>query len=291
MYSAVFIAGQKPMQPQSHATPENPALEIGLFLIVDHIVRKAELESAQGKLHKSKWLKNSRAGCQSPFVLASGFPRLRLNGQYRTESYLVYCVYNSGKVKQMTVKTVTRSWVLGGAFLTLFACLAVSAADSQPDAEGLPSDEIRTQRMDNASLGTLLKELDPGVSGRAGNWVVTFKDTSAQILTDQRADRMRIMIPIADASDLEAEVLYRMLQANYESALDARYAIAQGLVWVAYIHPLSPLTETELVLALAQTYNAAETYGSSFSGGLFQFGGGDNRSEIFDDILDRGTQL
>jgi len=99
------------------------------------------------------------------------------------------------------------------------------------------------------------------------------------------------MIPIADASDLKTDVLYRMLQANYESALDARYAIAQGLVWVVYIHPLSPLTEGELLLSLAQTYNAADTYGTSYSGGLFQFGGGDNRSEVFDDILKRGTDL
>ena len=145
--------------------------------------------------------------------------------------------------------------------------------------------------MDNARLGELLQALDPTMSGREGNWVITFKETSAQVLTDERADRMRIMIPIADASDLEADVLYRMLQANYESALDARYAIAQGLVWVAYIHPLSPLTERQLLLALAQTYNAAETYGTSYSGGLFQFGGGDNRSETFDDILKRGTDL
>ena len=191
----------------------------------------------------------------------------------------------------MQLLTGTRHLVVGGVFLALFACFAASAAEPEPRMESPRGDENREQRMDNESLGALLKELDPGVSGRSGNWVVTFKDTSAQILTDQRADRMRIMIPIADASELEADVLYRMLQANYESALDARYAIAQGLVWVAYIHPLSPLTETELVLALAQTYNAAETYGSSYSGGLFQFGGGDNRSEIFDDILDRGTQL
>ena len=102
---------------------------------------------------------------------------------------------------------------------------------------------------------------------------------------------MRIMIPVSDADDLPKDVLYRMLQANFESALDARYAVAQGLVWVAYIHPLSPLTEGQLLLALAQTYNAAETFGTSYSGGLFQFGGGDHRSEVFDDILERGTRL
>ena len=51
------------------------------------------------------------------------------------------------------------------------------------------------------------------------------------------------------------------------------------------------LPVSELLLALAQTYSAAATFGSSYSGGLFQFGGGDNRSDVFDDILERGTQL
>jgi len=173
-------------------------------------------------------------------------------------------------------------WVLAGLLIAGHSASA-AAADEQP----APA----RQSMDNARLGDLLEALDPNLGGREGNWVITFRETSAQVLTDERADRMRIMIPIADASDLEAEELYRMLQANYESALDARYAIAQGLVWVAYIHPLSPLTEGQLLLALAQTYNAAETYGTSYSGGLFQFGGGDNRGEAFDDILKRGTDL
>ena len=196
---------------------------------------------------------------------------------------------------------------VGTIWLALSAC-ALQAADevrgrdvqvSGVQVSDAPIIEVPTDQappedpgfMDNARLDFLLKSLDPETSGRPGNWVVTFRDISAQVLTDERADRMRIMIPIADASDLEKDQLYRMLQANYESALDARYAIAQGLVWVAFIHPLSPLTEGELLLALAQTYNAAETYGSSFSGGLFQFGGGDNRSEIFDEILEKGTPL
>lgn len=177
-----------------------------------------------------------------------------------------------------------------GMIVTLLAMLstsALSAAEVVPE----PEPDRAARPMTNESLGALLKRLDPGVSGQPGNWVVTFQDTSAQVLTDERADRMRVMIPIADASELEVDALYRMLQANFESALDARYAIAQGLVWVTFIHPLSALTENELVLALAQTYNAAATYGSSYSGGLFQFGGGDNRSEIFDNILDRGTKL
>lgn len=184
----------------------------------------------------------------------------------------------------LNMSTLKLTLLLVGGLLSGLAAAAESARE--PEVPTPPT------TMNNARLGELLLALDPNVSGRAGNWLVTFQDTSAQVLTDERADRMRIMIPIADAKELGPEELYRLLQANYESALDARYAIAQELVWVTFIHPLSPLTEGELLLALAQTYNAAATFGTSYSGGLFQFGGGDNnRSEIFDNILERGTQL
>ena len=190
-------------------------------------------------------------------------------------------------MRKLTLTVFTAA--LLASVLTAPAALA-AAAEKKDDAQSTVEPASR-ERMTNARLGQLLKSLDPKTSGGPGNWVITFRETSAQVVTDENADRMRIMIPIADASDLEVDVLYRMLQANFESALDARYAIAQGLVWVAYIHPLSPLTEGELLLALAQTYNAAETFGTSYSGGLFQFGGGDNRGKAFDDILERGTQL
>ena len=80
-------------------------------------------------------------------------------------------------------------------------------------------------------------------------------------------------------------------KGNFESALDARYAIAQGLVWSAFIHPLSSLTEAELISAMAQTFNTATTYGKSYSSGMFHFRGGDNRGEIFEEIIERGTPL
>jgi len=35
------------------------------------------------------------------------------------------------------------------------------------------------------------------------------------------------------------------MQANFDSALDARYAIAKGKLWSAFIHPLSELNEEQ----------------------------------------------
>lgn len=57
------------------------------------------------------------------------------------------------------------------------------------------------------------------------------------------------------------EELLRLLQANFDSALDARYAVARGILWAVYIHPLSALTDREFLPGLGQTVNIVRTYG------------------------------
>ncbi len=145
--------------------------------------------------------------------------------------------------------------------------------------------------MNNAQLDELLRRIDPQLKGDPGNWTLRVQGIPARVITDEAADRMRILVAIGDANRLDKEALYRVLQANFESALDARYAIAHETVWSAFIHPLSTLTPGDLTSAVAQTYNAALTFGGSYSSGMFQFGGGDNRDQIFDEVMERGTPL
>ena len=78
--------------------------------------------------------------------------------------------------------------------------------------------------------------------------------------------------------DLRSQLM-RALQANFDSALDARYAVANELVWATYIHPLSPLLEGQFLSAVAQTYTAAETFGTTYTSGAFTYGGGDSAEE------------
>jgi len=74
--------------------------------------------------------------------------------------------------------------------------------------------------------------------------------------------------------------MYRMLQANYDSALDARYATAQGLIWSVFVHPLSSLAEEFLASAIGQVHTAAETFGTTFSSGELIYGGGDSQEQL-----------
>lgn len=80
-------------------------------------------------------------------------------------------------------------------------------------------------------------------------------------------------------SALDAGLMRRLLQANFDSALDARYAIANKLIWGVFIHPLSPLDNEQFASALVQVLNVATSFGTSFSSGQLTFGAGDSIEE------------
>ncbi|NIR49258.1 YbjN domain-containing protein [candidate division KSB1 bacterium] len=102
-----------------------------------------------------------------------------------------------------------------------------------------------------------------------------FRDGEIQLIcvVDTTYDRMRIIAPIIEASELTEEHKDRMLEANFHSALDARYGISNGIVYSAFIHPLSSLQESEMRSALKQVSVLAMTFGTSYSSGALQFGG------------------
>lgn len=92
------------------------------------------------------------------------------------------------------------------------------------------------------------------------------------IQTQESANRMRIVAFIADAASTDAALLRQMLEANYHSALDARYALTDGKVVSVFLHPFAELTKSQFVLGLYQTVSCAATFGSSYSGGTMFFG-------------------
>jgi hypothetical protein len=91
------------------------------------------------------------------------------------------------------------------------------------------------------------------------------------IVYDLKADRMRIISPIVKVSDLKEGQMQQALDANFHTALDARYAISDGVVWSVFVHPLSDLSEKLFQSALEQTLVAAATFGKEYSSGAFSF--------------------
>lgn len=128
-----------------------------------------------------------------------------------------------------------------------------------------------------------------------GAWQFRLANFPIMIVTDTNNNRMRMMVPIVDAKTLTKEDLMRIAQANFDSALDARYAVAQDVLWAVYIHPLRALYDRQFVSALAQTVTTAATYGKSYSSGAFVFGGGDSQGiiqqQLIDQLKDKGLEI
>lgn len=154
----------------------------------------------------------------------------------------------------------------------------------------ISNSDAAQQIMTNERLGEIIKRLDENVKGDSGYWQAAVGERSFIVITDQAADRMRIISPIVKADELDAKLMLRMLQANFDTALDARYSIAKGVLWSVYIHPLGSLTDKQFVTGIGQVINLAKTYGSTFSSGALTFGGGDS-SELIQQLLEKGLSI
>ena len=149
------------------------------------------------------------------------------------------------------------------------------------------------QAMTPERLGELVKNVDGEAIQDGSSWFFHIEGLETIVVYDVAADRIRIMIPIGDAEDVDAERLLRLMQANFDSALDARYAVARGTLWGVFIHPLSTLTDEDFLLGLGQTANVVLTYGTTYSSGMFIFNSGDSaeieRRRLLDDLKNRTT--
>lgn len=149
--------------------------------------------------------------------------------------------------------------------------------------------------MDNKRLEAIIKNLDPDFKGGNGHWQFEVSSLTLTVLTDESHNRMRVIIPILESEKLSKDELYRIMQANFDSTLDARYAVAKGLLWSTFIHPLASLDDQQFLLGVGQTINLVTTFGESYSSGLLNFSGGDSQGlrerELIDKILEKGQAI
>ena len=164
-------------------------------------------------------------------------------------------------------------------------------------AQGTPTDPISPQvetSMTAERLAQIVLEIDPEAQLIRNTMELTVEDIPILLVVSPVANRMRAMVPISSADALTQEDMARVLQANFDSALDARYAIAQGKLLSVFIHPLSSLERDQFLSGLVQTINVARTYGQSYSGGATLFGGGDSNGiykELFETLQKKGQEL
>ena len=175
--------------------------------------------------------------------------------------------------------------------LILLLCLLAPPVLSQPvHAQPVQAPEA----MSLERLREIILAVDPEAEDGGTAFQLTIEDIPVIVVTDPSADRMRAMVAIRSAAGLDPAEVQRMMQANFDTALDARYAIAQGRLWSVYIHPLSPLDKDEFLAALGQVVNLALTYGTTYQSGLLSYRGGDSsgrQRQLIDDLLKRGEKI
>ena len=157
--------------------------------------------------------------------------------------------------------------------------------DTPPAPEAAPEAELDEEtKATYAAMAEVIEALDSDAKRMGNSWELTIEETPILVVTDPVNRRMRVMTPIAQAADLPAEALTRLMQANFDTALDARYAIAQNLIWGTFIHSLDGITTREFASGILQTKSLSDTFGTTFSSGALSFGGGDSGAIITDQL-------
>ena len=178
--------------------------------------------------------------------------------------------------------------------LFVIPMIPLSALAQETAPPVAPEQRQQEPDMTLARLGEIVLALDPQAVARGAALEFTLDDIPVIVIADARADRMRAMVPIASAEGLDRDDLMRLMQANFDSALDARYAIAHGRLWGVFIHPLSPLRKDQFLSGLVQAVTVAKTYGGAYSGGGAVFGGGDSHGiyrELLEELQKKGEAL
>ncbi len=131
-------------------------------------------------------------------------------------------------------------------------------------------------KMTNDKMSKILLREAEDVQGDPGRWQFTYRELQLFIITDENANRMRIMTPIIEEKDLKKGQYKLMLEANFDKALDAKYGIYEDIVWSIFTHPLGELTVEQFKDAMNQVATLSTNFGDSYSSTYWTFGGGEN---------------
>jgi len=144
-------------------------------------------------------------------------------------------------------------------------------------------------------LNAIITRLDEKVEKpRSGFWRFTVTGATVIVVGDETFDRLRILVGIQSAKDLTQDQLMQIAKSNYDTALDARYAISQNILWAMYAHPLKSLGDRQFISAIGQTVNLAISYGDGYSSGGILFESGDvkdvQRNKMIENLIKKGLK-
>ena len=126
--------------------------------------------------------------------------------------------------------------------------------------------------MTQGTLGQLLERLLEDKEGSEGFWHGQRSGVTVYVVADEEHDRMRIMSPIGEMRQPDAGFLSILLQANFDRALDAKYALRHKEVWSVFMHPMSTLVPDDLGTFLDQVARLVQNTGTTYASSELVFG-------------------
>ena len=103
--------------------------------------------------------------------------------------------------------------------------------------------------------------------------IYEFKGSEVYLIADENANRMRIMTAVIEEEKLNKEDFKILMEANFDRALDAKYALTDGILWAVFVHPLEELHAIQAVDAFHQVRSLVLNYGTTYSSTNMIFGG------------------
>ena len=117
------------------------------------------------------------------------------------------------------------------------------------------------------------------IEGELGAWQMLYGGRPLMILTDEKNNRMRIFSPIIEETDLKDGQMKKLLEANFHSALDAKYSLYNGYVISVFTHPLGELQKDQFIDAMRQVVTLSENFGTTYSSTGLIFGSGEEEEK------------
>lgn len=120
-----------------------------------------------------------------------------------------------------------------------------------------------------------IRGLDPDAERQNTTWRFQVQGYPVFVIADTDADRIRVQVPVTQTNRLTARDWRRVTSANFDTAIDARYAAAQNVLWAVFVHRFSTLTQEDFASGLQQCLNLMATYGTAYASTNRVFSGGD----------------
>lgn len=159
---------------------------------------------------------------------------------------------------------------------------AINLADNlsgSPTTNHAKLDSHQMPQMNQEQLESIIKSHAISYKGGGGAVEFRYNNVDMHVISDAKHNRMRIIAPIANYTELSPEHVHAAMESNFHKALDARYAVSGNVLYSAFIHPLSLLHEEQVTSAMLQVSNLALSFGKEYTSGVLNFGGEQENKE------------